>query len=169
MNRGELLAIGEVVRRHGIRGKIRISYRGDDPRDLLSLQEIFIGRHPDGLRKHRILHVQPHKDLSIMELEGFNLEEAQASLGQSLWIRSDQLPPLSEGEYYWADLIGLRVVAEGGGELGMVRHIMATGGGEILVCEWEGRERLIPFVEDVVIRVDLEHGVILVHPVEGLW
>jgi 16S rRNA processing protein RimM len=169
MNGGERLAIGAVTRPHGIRGKIRISYLGDDPRDLLGLQEIFIGSHPDDLRKHRILHVQSHKGLSILELEGFSLKEAQESVGQSLWVDRDQLPPLREREYYWTDMIGLRVVAEGGEELGIVRHIMETGGGEVLVCAWEGRERLIPFVEDVVIRVDLENGLLLVRPVEGLW
>ena len=70
-------------------------------------------------------------------------------------VPRSELPPLPEGEYYWQDLLGLRVVNCEGVELGEVAEIFATGANDVLVVRGE-RERLIPFVEPVVVKVDIE-------------
>jgi len=77
-------------------------------------------------------------------------------------VRRDQLPPAAPGEYYWHDLLGLDVVDLHGEALGRVDHLLETGANDVLVVQGE-RERLIPFVPGkVVMRVDLEGGVIQV-------
>ena len=91
-----------------------------------------------------------------------------ASVGEFVWARRDQLPPLEVGEYYWEDLLGLRVEAEGGGVLGTVRNVISAGRNDVLVCGSEREELLVPFIEDFVLHVDLEQGVIVVRPMEGL-
>lgn len=88
--------------------------------------------------------------------------EAAALVGCDIAVDRDDLPPLPEGEYYWADLLGLRVVNREGDELGTVSHMMDTGVHGVLVVAGE-RERLIPFILGVIVDdVDLAAGRITV-------
>jgi len=72
------------------------------------------------------------------------------------------LPAPAAGEYYWADLVGLKVVTTEGVELGQVEHMMATGANDVMVVKGE-RERLLPFLPGrFVNEVDLAGGRIVV-------
>ena len=74
----------------------------------------------------------------------------------------EQLPETGAGQYYWTDLVGLRVRLEDGRELGTVERLLATGANDVLVVKGE-RERLVPFVTGQYVKqVDLESGVIVV-------
>lgn len=168
MGVGGLLAIGVVERPHGIKGKIRVKYHGDAPVDLLELKEIQLGFSPDDLSQYRVLHIQTAKGLLILTLKGLTFDKAQASVGQTVWVRRDQLKPLRDGEYYWQDLIGLTVLTDDGKELGVVRTLLTTGSNEVLVCRTGGKEILIPFLQHIVHEIDLKAGSIYVHSVEGL-
>jgi 16S rRNA processing protein RimM len=163
-----LLPVGVILKPHGIRGKIRVMVLGDDPQPLLSVREVWIGPHPEDLTPHSILQAQTHQRWVVLELQGFTREKAESITGQRLWLHRDQLPPLDEGEFYWQDLIGLRVMSCAGEDLGTVRSVLETGSNDVLVCRQGERETLIPFMEDVVLRVDLDGGAILVALPEGL-
>lgn len=77
-------------------------------------------------------------------------------------VSKDDLPDAEDGQYYWADLEGLRVVHRDGTELGCVAYMMETGANDVMVTKGE-RERLIPFVVDkVILDVDFDEGVISV-------
>jgi 16S rRNA processing protein RimM len=90
-------------------------------------------------------------------------DEAGAVLGSDIAVLRSQLPPPEPGEYYWNDLEGLRVQTAAGVLLGSVDHLLETGAHDVLVVKGD-RERLIPFVEpEVVERVDLTAGTIVVN------
>ena len=99
----------------------------------------------------------------IARLDGVtDRETARAIMGSDIAVYRAQLPPLPEGEYYWCDLIGRKVVNLAGDELGEVTEIQETGANDVLIVEGRGRH-LIPVVMDRVIRdVDLAGGRILV-------
>ena len=82
-------------------------------------------------------------------------DQAAALLGAEIFIDRAQLPKAEEGEIYWADLEGLEVVLEDGTVLGNVSHLFPTGANDVIVVRGT-RERLIPYVTDVVKSVDLE-------------
>ena len=66
------------------------------------------------------------------------------------------------GEYYWADLVGLRVETVDGVELGRIEQLFETGSNDVIVVQGD-RERLVPYIwEQVVREVDLEAGVMRV-------
>nr|VFJ45237.1 MAG: 16S rRNA processing protein RimM [Candidatus Kentron sp. FW] len=83
-------------------------------------------------------------------------------VGANVIVTRDQLPLIGEGEYYWEDLIGCRVVTGDGIELGYVDRLMETGANDVLVVMGE-RERLVPFVfGNIILAVDLKAGMIRV-------
>lgn len=89
-------------------------------------------------------------------------DAAEALRGTEVWVSRALLPPPGEGEYYWVDLEGLRVVNTEGVDFGTVSYLFATGANDVLVVQGE-RERMLPFVQPEVIRsVDFETGTISV-------
>ena len=87
----------------------------------------------------------------------------EAMRGTEIYVPRSALPPPSEGEYYWVDLEGLRVVTVDGVSLGVVSHIFATGANDVLVARDDERERMIPFVvPQYVTSVDFDNNVVTV-------
>jgi 16S rRNA processing protein RimM len=92
-------------------------------------------------------------------------DEAAAYRGRQVAVSRGEFPAAGENEFYWTDLPGLKVVNEQGYELGTVSRVFGTGANDVLVVEAANaneRERLIPFVAEVVKSVDLEGRVIRV-------
>jgi 16S rRNA processing protein RimM len=74
--------------------------------------------------------------------------------GRDVAVPRSTFPDAAANEFYWADLIGLKVVNEQGEDLGTVARLLETGANDVLVVEGD-RERLIPFTEHVIRNVDL--------------
>lgn len=99
----------------------------------------------------------------IVRLAGCHTrDEAARFIGAEIAVDRAQLPPLAEGEYYWADLLGLKVFNQQGVFLGEVDYLLETGAHDVLVLKGE-TERLIPFVlEHIVLAVDLTQKILRV-------
>jgi 16S rRNA processing protein RimM len=115
-----------------------------------------------GREKVRLKAGRAHGKGIVAQLEGFDdRDQAAELLGIDIAVPRDQLPEAAEGEFYWADLEGLRVQALDGKELGRVDHLFETGSNDVMVVKGE-RERLIPFIDQVISEVDLDDGCITV-------
>ena len=98
----------------------------------------------------------------ILKLAGRDgRDEAAALLGAEIAVHRTQLAALEPDEYYWADLEGLRVITIDGVELGRVERLLETGANDVVVVQGD-RERLIPFLREVVAQVDIEGGILRV-------
>ncbi|GHD69575.1 ribosome maturation factor RimM [Jeongeupia chitinilytica] len=80
----------------------------------------------------------------------FALKSCEVAVPRSL------MPAADEGEYYWADLVGMTVVNTAAESLGVVDKLFATGANDVLVVRDGETERLLPFVAPVVLKVDTE-------------
>ncbi len=105
----------------------------------------------------------------VVRLEGYEDRTAVEALrGQALQIPRSDLPELPEGENYVFDLLGLRVVAVDGEELGEISEIIFTGANEVFIVTGPRGELLIPYISDVIASEDIAAGVITVHRFPGL-
>lgn len=165
----DLLNIGKITGTHGIRGMVKVHlYAGDDS-VLRLVDELFL-RYPDGRQQTiRVARLQGQGRKTILSLRGYAaINEVAPLVGGELLVRREQLPATDDGEYYWADLIGLRAVTEQGELLGILQEIIETGSNDVYVVQGEGKEYLIPALDDVVLSVDLETGTMTVAPPDGL-
>lgn len=107
-----------------------------------------------GWREFTVEDAKVHGDHLTAKLQGVN-DRDQAFLlkGKQIAVPRDELPEPEEDEYYWSDLIGMRVTNLEQVELGQVKDVFATGANDVLVVQGE-QERLIPFVAQVVLKVD---------------
>jgi 16S rRNA processing protein RimM len=153
--------MGRIAAPYGVKGWIRVQPLTAEPRSLLDYRIWWLGGE-DGWHEHTLASGRTHGGTVLARLEGCNDREAAAALkGSAVAVPRAALPAAKENEYYWTDLIGLRVVNTGEQDLGRVTAVMQTGANDVLVVGG-GRERLIPFITQVIRGVDPGAGVIRV-------
>jgi len=110
-----------------------------------------------------VLDGRAHGNTVIARLDGVDdRDAARALIDRRIEVPREALPPPGPGEYYWADLEGMRVRTREGRALGEVDYMLATPAHDVMVIRGE-RERLVPFVQErFVLEVDLAGGVIVV-------
>ena len=147
--------MGRILAPYGVRGWVKVQPQTEKADGLLAYRTWWLSA--DGSWKsYRLIEGKVHGGGLIARLEGVDDRDRAAELrSMRIAVPRSELPPAPEGEYYWQDLIGLRVVNCEGVELGEVAEIFATGANDVLVVRGE-RERLIPFIEPVVVKVDIE-------------
>lgn len=150
--------LGRVAGPHGVQGWLRVRTFSEARETLLGFQRWMLGDRA-GWTGYRLQEGRAYADGLLVRLQGIADRDAAARLrGSEVAVWRSQLPPLEDGEYYWADLEGLRVFTADGVCLGIVQRLFETGANDVMVVQGE-RERLIPFVMDEVVRrIDLEGG-----------
>ena len=155
------MVVGRIGGAYGIRGWVRLTSFTDPPANLLGYSPWFLRRAGEW-QAVDVLETQPHGEGFVARLSGIDDRSAALAIrGSLLGVRADSFPPAEPGEYYWRDLIGLRVVNSDGTLFGTVERLIATGAHDVLVVGGE-RERLIPFVEQFVTGVVPEDGLLRV-------
>jgi 16S rRNA processing protein RimM len=166
----DLVAIGKVIKPHGIRGQIKIAYFGEDPGGFRHYREILIKDGQGIPRVYEIEEVASQPNNLILRLKGIGKrEETHLLLRKEILVPRKALPPLEEGEYFWFEILGLTVETQEGKTLGTVKEVLATGANDVLVVEGKERELHLPVTKEVVRNIDREKGVIQVIRMEGLW
>jgi 16S rRNA processing protein RimM len=165
-----LVAIGKVIKPHGVRGQIKISYFGEDPNGFRHYREILIGDTQGIPQAYEVESVASQPAHLILRLKGIGRrEEADLLLGKEILVPRETLPALGEGEYFWADILGMTVETQKGKILGTVIEVMATGANDVLRVQGKDREIYLPITKEVVQSIDLDTKMIKVIRMEGLW
>jgi 16S rRNA processing protein RimM len=165
-----LLPIGRVVKPHGVKGKMKLEYFGEDLRRFSLYHEIFIEDEKGGVESYEILEAIPQPPRLILRLKGIEkIEETEPLMGKKILIEREGLPELEEGEYYWADLLGMKVETQEGKRIGKVKEIFPTGANDVYVVEGKRGEIFLPATGEVIQSIDLKKGVMKVVRMGGLW
>jgi 16S rRNA processing protein RimM len=163
-----LLAFGRIVGVHGLRGALRV--RPDNPESNPQLLErLFVDREGTPI-EHRVRSsARAGRGSLKLELEGIDtIEQAQALRGVDLYLAIDDLPPAADNEFYYFQVVGLRVETTDGRSLGIIDEIFFNGANDVWVVKGGPGEVLIPVIEDVVRRIDLEGGRVIIEAIPGL-
>jgi 16S rRNA processing protein RimM len=166
---GQPVLLGKVTAPHGLKGGLRVVVYSGETGNLSSLDSIMLKGTDGELETFALERVTVHGKKVFITLRGYgDINKVAHLLGRELYARRNQLPELLPGEYYWYDLIGLQVVTSEGESLGQLSEIIATGSNDVYVVTGEGREYLIPALEDVVLEINPAAGRMMVTMPEGL-
>lgn len=166
-----IIALGEIVGTHGIRGLLRFHPYDDAgaltaPRTVQLAPRSSPSSEPTSVR---LLSVARHGRVLLLRVEDVDsIEAAEPLVGTVLAIPEDDLPAAAPGEFYVYQLEGLDVLTVDGERLGTVTRVFPTGSNEVLVVEDGEREHLIPLIQDVVRTIDLDARRIVIAPIDGL-
>ena len=154
-----MVVLGRIAAPFGVRGWVHVHAFGDDPSSWITIRGWQRSRDPDSASWMgcQLEGLKAHGDGWIAKLAGVDDREAAESVvGDYLAAERSALPATRPDEYYWADLIGLSVWNLEGVGLGTVASLIETGCNPVLVVKSGEQERLLPFVESVIRRVDPE-------------
>ena len=158
----EPVVLGRITGLFGVRGWVKV-FSYTEPREAVLNYKSWLLRKHGEWQAATVAEGKRHGKSVIVRVEGFDDRDRSAGLiGSEIGIPRSEMPEAGEGQYYWSDLEGLRVVRNDGSELGTVGYLLETGAHDVMVVQGE-KERLIPFVtNEVIIDVDLEEGLITV-------
>lgn len=153
--------MGHVGVPFGVRGWVKLHAYTEYSDSLLDYPVWWVGKNGNW-REVKVLDSEVHSKSLVVHLAGCDDRDAAAALrGSEIAVPRDALPKPAENEYYWSDLIGLNVLNVEQQSMGKVSGLLETGANDVLVVQGE-RERLIPFVPQVIQEVDLAAGTIRV-------
>jgi 16S rRNA processing protein RimM len=152
------VVMGRVLAEFGVRGWVKLQ-PFTEQRDNLGQYRcwwLFV----DGEWQTRtVAEWKPHGTQLVARFENCaTREQAAAYRGCAIAVPREAMPEPAPGEFYRTDLVGLRVVNRNGVDLGRIAEVLENGAHPVLQVRWEGGERLLPLVQNVVEQVDLEAG-----------
>jgi 16S rRNA processing protein RimM len=164
------VVIARVVKARGIRGEVACDLETDFPERFAALRQVTLWM-PDGERLRLNLEEHWfHKGRVILKFEGYDtMTAAEGLVGGRLVISESDAIRLEDDRFYEYDIVGAEVATGEGRQVGRVVRLMRTGGTDLLVVEGQdGREHLVPFVDDICTEVDVAARRITINPPEGL-
>jgi 16S rRNA processing protein RimM len=163
-----VIPLGEIVTTHGLGGWLKLKPYNSQTDVPSPEREIFLEK--DGIRSaHRIESSRRHKGQLLIKLLGVDLiGDAEPFIGATLGVAEATLQTLQPGEYYHYQVIGLEVFDLRGQRIGTITRTWSTPGAELYVVAGTSKEHLIPAVKEIIERVDLNAGRMIVNLPEGL-
>lgn len=163
--------VGKIVNTQGIKGEVRVISITNKPeaRYYEGAPLTWFGEKGEQIdlivRSHR-----QHKQFDLLAFENYpTINEVEVLVGGVLKVSEEYLLELEEDEFYLHEIIGSTVVDEEGNELGRVKEILSPGANDVWVVQRQGkRDLLLPYIDPVILDVDVENKRITAHVLEGM-
>jgi 16S rRNA processing protein RimM len=159
----DLIVLGKITSVHGVRGEVKI-YSFTDPIDNLLDYSPWTLKREGEVKQVELVSGRLQGKILVAKLKGLDDREvARTFAGFDICVPRALLPDLDDGEFYWHQLEGLKVIDLQGQLLGRLDHLLETGANDVMVVKpcpgsLDDRERLLPYTEQCVQQVDLAAG-----------
>ena len=165
----DMLRVGVFANTHGVRGEIKVFPTTDDAQRFKKLKKVYLDTGKEKMELE-ISSVRFFKNLVILKFKGIdNINDIEKYKGKDLFVTRDQAVPLEEDEYFIYDIIGAKVVTEDGNEFGQLKEVLQTGANDVYVVKTtEGKEILLPVIEECILDIDIDNKIVTAHIMPGL-
>ena len=167
----ESFQVGVIASTHGLQGEVNVFPTTQDPDRFKKLKKVTLHTQKGEEILLDVVSARFFKKFVIVKFKQFNnINEVEKFRGCELTIDRKDAIKLNKGEYYCADLIGLKIVDEDGKELGTLTEILQTGANDVYEMTRNDTDDkvYIPAIKDCVKEIDVEGGKIVIHVMDGL-
>jgi len=162
-----MVVMGRIAGSFGVMGWVKVFPYTEQVDGLIDFPVWWLGNEGDGeWREVKVTECNVHGKMLVASLEqcadrtaALKLKGTQIAIPRS---RLPKLPKSGKDGHYWADLIGLEVINLQDEALGKVTGLLETGANDVLEVQAGAAKRLIPFVAHVIVKVDLQAGLMRV-------
>ena len=174
----EYFEVGVIVKAHGLKGEVNVFPTTDDPVRFKKLKKVIVDTGRDGKKELNIERVKLGSKFVIVKFKEFNdINEVERLRQKPLIVKREDAIKLEPGEYYLADLVGMKVIDEEGKELGIIQQVIQTGANDVYEMkrtdieagEAESDIVMIPGISECVKNIDVENSVMTIHVMNGLF
>ena len=165
------LKVGKIVNTHSLKGEVKVISSTDFEEERFKKgSKLLITRGNQLIREVVVQSYRNHKNFLLVKFEGIDsVEEAEKFKNLQIKIDSDEVGELEENEFYFHQIIGCEVFDENNKNLGEIIDILTPGANDVWVIKGEnGKEILIPYIEDVVKKIDITSKKVNIEVMEGL-
>jgi len=163
------VAIGRVVKPHGLHGEIRVLPYFDSLSYFHELRDVFLAKGQGSEERFGVRRLSKHGKSFMLALEGCDsVADAERLVGAEVRVPRESFLALPQGSYYWHQMEGMNVYTQDGEHVGVVRDFLEASGNEVLVVSRDDKEWLLPVASQVIAEVDLDRRVMTIHRIAGL-
>jgi len=168
MQKEDCYYLGKITKPHGFKGNLILHLDTDEPELYETLESVFIER--DGMLVPFFFEfVQPHtKGKLLVKFEDVTAEEAEKLVNHDLYLPLETLPELEGNDFYFHEVIGFTIYDQTNTEVGVIKSINDASAQALFEIEIDGKEVLVPIVDDWILEVDRQNKALLVQIPEGL-
>lgn len=162
------LETGKIVGTHGVKGMVRVQPWCDSAEFLKQFKSFYIDEN--GENRIDITSVQPHGNVVLMAIKGVDsIEKAEALRNKVIYINRKDVK-LPKGRYFIDDLVGCTVTdADTNNILGILSDVSPTGANDVWHITHDGKEYLVPAIDEVIVSVDTENESVIIKPLKGIF
>jgi 16S rRNA processing protein RimM len=166
----KLFTVGKIINTHGIRGDVKVLRISDFDERFEIGNILYLVTDGKVIKELTIDGHRIHKGFDLVHFKGYdNINDVEQFKGSTLKILESQLTELDEHEYYYYEIIGCEVFTSDNKSVGVVKEILSPGANDVwVVKQSKGKDILIPYIEEIVIDIDVAEKRIVIEPMEGL-
>lgn len=152
--------IGKIIAPHGVRGEFRLMPLTENPDRYLEMKKLLL----ENGKEFTIISARFHKNMVLIKTEEItSMDEVELLRGQNVVVNTKDLPPLEQGRFYVADLIGFAVVTLENEDVGKLSDVITTGSNDVFVVKsTSGKEIMIPAIDTHIKEIDTKSRTIKV-------
>lgn len=151
------IEIGKVLKAQGIKGEIKLACYVDDASMLKTVKQVYIGT-----KTYAVSNIRCDGAFCYLLLDGVDDRNAAESLRNWTVYADKESVNLPKNRYFIDDLVGCRVVLNDGATVGEVASVLQYGAADVFVCNGDNGEVSFPFLNDLVVSVNIESKAIVV-------
>ena len=164
----QFLETGKIVGTHGIRGELRVQPWADSPEFLLRFKKLYLSASGD--KALDIVASRVHGNLVLIKAKGIDSIDAAEKLRNKVLYMDRADAGIDENSYYIQDLIGCSVYHSETDEFfGEITDVSQTGANDVWHIKKDGKEYLIPAIDDIVQTVEPDLGKVTIIPIKGIF
>ncbi|MGX5377427.1 ribosome maturation factor RimM [Ligilactobacillus sp. LYQ135] len=163
--------VGKIVNTHGIKGEVKVQSITDFPQERFAPgAPLYVFKNDQLIKEVTVKTHRKHKNFELLSFEGLQDINLVEDLKQTeLKIAEDQQGTLNEGEYYYHEIIGLKVYDLDDNYLGEIKEIMESGANDVWIIQRVGqKDLLIPAISDVIKDIQVDQGKVTIEMLDGL-
>ena len=168
MQKEDCYYLGKITKLHGFKGNLILHLDTDEPEIYENMESVFV--ETNGILVPFFFEfIQPHsRGKMLVKFEDVSPEEAEKLINKSLYLPLDTLPELEGSDFYYHEIIGFTLYDQSNTEIGLIKNVNDNSAQALFELDFNGKEILIPIVEDWILELDRENKAILVAIPDGL-
>lgn len=169
MRKKDCFYLGKIVRKHSFKGEVVIKLDTDEPEIYQKMESVFVNLG-NNLIPFFIQESLLQKGNQLrVRFEGIESEEdAESILKADIYLPLTLLPKLTGNQFYYHEIIGFSVIEETHGDIGIVTGVNDTTAQALFEVQKEGRQILIPMIDEFILQVDRDHKKLHLKTPQGL-
>lgn len=168
MQKEDCYYLGKITKKHGFKGNLILHLETDEPELYQNMESVFI--ETNGMLVPFFFEtIGPHsKNKLLVKFEDLTPEEAEKLVNRSVWLPLDTLPELEDDAFYYHEIIGYKVIDSRKGEIGLIKNVNDSGVQALFEIDFDGKQILIPVVDDWILEVNKNEEFIRIETPDGL-